>query len=120
MFQDDNVPGIYATPFFVRIDLEAVLVERPYPIVLILKIDDTVASLEGPDEGKTGLGTFLGPCSVFAEGNDVVFLTAGDTGIKRIEDAVVIRIEPCLLIFPGGIRQKIDIVLIAVLNRTSG
>jgi hypothetical protein len=46
MFQDDNVTGIYTAPFFVRIDLEAVPVESPYPIILILKIDDTVALLK--------------------------------------------------------------------------
>ena len=120
MFQDDDVTAIYAAPFFVRIDLEAVSVERSYPIVLILKIDDTVAFLKGPDKGKTILGSFLSTGAILTEGNNVVFFTPGDPGIECIENAVIIGIKPCLLIFPRDIRQKINIFLIAALNRASG
>src|SRR6202042_3086060 len=90
--------------------------ERPYFVVLILKIYNTIAFLKGPAKGKA----ILGAGAILAEGYRVVFLATRDTRIQGIEYAVIIGVKSCLLIIPGGICQKIDILPVAMLIRTSG
>ena len=91
-------------------------VERPYFVVLILKIYYTIAFLKGPAEGKA----ILGAGAILAEGYRVVFLATRDTWIQRIEYAVIIGVESSLLISPGGNCQKIDILPVAMLIGTPG
>jgi hypothetical protein len=116
MLQDYDVPRIYATPLFIRIDLEPMPGERPHPIILILKIDRAVAILKRPDERKMVYRSR----AIFAENNAVIFFTAGDSGIQGIEYPVVIGIETRLFIFPGRIGKKIEVSFGTALIRTTG
>ena len=116
MLQDNDVASARSAELLVGIYLEAVIVEGPHAIILILKVDGAVAVLERPKEGKT----VLRAGTVFAESDGVIFLTAGDAGIECVEHAVVVGIESRLLIFPGRIGQQIEVGPGSALTGTAG
>jgi hypothetical protein len=116
MLQYNDVTRIYATPLFIRINLEPMPGESPYPIILILKIDSAVSILKRPDERKMVYRSR----AILTENNAIIFFTAGDTGIQGIEYSVVIGIETRLLIFPGRIGKEIEVSFGTAPIRTTG
>ena len=50
MLQDNNVSRIDSPELFIGIELQAILVQRPYFVVLILEINSAVIILKGPHE----------------------------------------------------------------------
>jgi len=53
MLQDNNVSRIDSPELFIGIELQAMLVQRPYFVVLILEINSAVIILKGPHEWQT-------------------------------------------------------------------
>ena len=115
-FEDDRIAGALAAVALIRIDLEALLGEDFYAVVLILEIDGAVVVLECPDEGE-GVGVaaiaavagYLGIAgAVLAENDGVVFFAAGDAGIERVEDAVII-VNTRLFISPGASGEDVHV-----------
>src|ERR1700760_4344223 len=98
MFQDYDITRIDATKLLIGIDLQPVLVQCADLKVLILEVDAAVAVLKGPYKRKTVHRA--GP--IPGENDRIVFFAPCNTGIKRIENSVVVGIEACLLVFPGG------------------
>ena len=127
MLQDNNVSRIDSPELFIGIELQAILVQRPYFVVLILEINSAVIILKGPHEWQAvgidlrSLRTELrirASCgiarTILAKNDRIVFFAAGNARIKSIENTIIIRIETRFFVFPGCIGEQVQIFACSV------
>jgi hypothetical protein len=118
MFENDRVTGLALSQALVRVDLEVILVQFTDLIILILEIDAAVIIRKGPCEGEAiGIGGFAldqaflqRAAAVRLKNDGIIDLATGNAWIEGIEDAIIVRIESRLFIFPGAVRKHFKVM----------
>ena len=87
--EDNRIPVAVPSQWLGGIDLEPVVGQHLYTVILILKIDSAVIILKRPHKGKA-VRTCLVTSSVLAENDQIILFITGNGRIERIEDAIII------------------------------
>ncbi len=117
MSENNGIAGADAAKTLICIDLEAVVGQGPYLVILILEIDDAVTVLEGPHERQAIRVRNLAFDDAFIqrtrpvgpEDDHIVRFTTRDLGIEGVEDPRLVAIETRLFVFPGSMGKQFKI-----------